>query len=661
MGISVDLLGQIYVVGGYDGVSGILGYINTLEKYDPTTDTWYVKSPSPVYRNAPGFTFSPTTGKFYLAGGYYEDVFKDVYEYDPIKDLWTPKTSMQIPRFCGKLAAANGKIYSIGGFTTDGTAVSAIEEYDPLANTWILKSTLPTPRGCEDVVTAPNGKIYVIGGHLDYTGGNAEVSVVEIYDPSSNTWDVGFSMPTPKSIFSLSLNSQGNIYAIGGLLGGSPLNTVEEYNINNNIWTAKTSLPVALMHAGAALGSDGKVYVIGGQTSSSQAVNTNYAGFAPDVSSINLSVPLFKQTDPLWGGYEYDSANKWSQNPTISAWGCALTSAAMVFKYHGYHKLPDGTNLDPGTLNSWLKTQKDGYVRNGLVNWLALSRLSKLAKEENGLGFNALEYHRVNGYNSEKLTDDINNGNPGILGVPGHFVVAKGVEGDTFNINDPFYDRTTLESYDNTFNSLGTYVPSSTDLSYIMLVVDDDIDISLTDSNNVATGSASVQEPLDNDSGDGTSGEPLNIFYLPKPTSGEYSLNLSSNSDQNYQLDVYFYDEEGNVKILNLSGFVSDFNDDNFEINFDKDDLSNSLLHSDIYNLRFDLGVLLNSGDIKNRGIYQSFISKLNSYEKAKDTKTKLNILNAMTNETNAQRGKGLTELAHQIILDNINSIIDLL
>jgi hypothetical protein len=67
----------------------------------------------------------------------------------------------------------------------------------------------------------------------------------------------------------------------------------------------------------------------------------------------------------------------------------------MVFKYNGVKKLPNGKELNPDTLNNWLITQKDGYIGNGMVNWLALSRLSKQAISINNITeFDALEYNR---------------------------------------------------------------------------------------------------------------------------------------------------------------------------------------------------------------------------------------------------------------------------
>ncbi len=168
----------------------------------------------------------------------------------------------------------------------------------------------------------------------------------------------------------------------------------------------------------------------------------------------DLNVPLLRQTDPLWGAQVYDSASRWSPaHATISDWGCAETSAAMILQYYGITKLPNNINLDPGTLNTWLKNQPDGYIGNGLLNWLAISRLSKLAKTNNpNFIYDALEYRRK-GIDKVSLTDDINAGQPDILEEPGHFIVGKGINADTFNINDPYYYNTRTELKNSAYNN----------------------------------------------------------------------------------------------------------------------------------------------------------------------------------------------------------------
>lgn len=295
------------------------------------------------------------------------------------------------------------------------------------------------------------------------------------------------------------------------------------------------------------------------------------------IPTFNLNVPLLKQTSNPWKSQVYDSANKWAPtNSTINSWGCALTSGAMILKYHGINKLPNGTNLNPGTLNSWLKSQKDGYIGTGWVNWLALSRLSKLAKSINNItAFDALQYNRTGIGDKNKLTADINNLLPDILEVPGHFIVAKGINGATFNINDPYYNINTLNDYSNTFSTLGTYTPSYTDLSYIMLSTDPNITIVLKNSNGNTVGESFIQQPLVNDDNPPQANSTIKIFYLPTPNGGNYTLQLSSSSKQNYSLNVYFYNIAGEVKIINIKGDLNKNKQDNFVLNFDKNKLKN--------------------------------------------------------------------------------------
>ncbi|MDP3987944.1 MAG: C39 family peptidase [Candidatus Levybacteria bacterium] len=299
------------------------------------------------------------------------------------------------------------------------------------------------------------------------------------------------------------------------------------------------------------------------------------------VRSINndLEVLKLKQTWDPWGTLVYNSANVWSPlKPTISDWGCALTSAAMILQYHGINKLPDYQPLDPRTLNDWLKNEKDGYVGDGFVNWLAISRLSKLAKEANGItSFDALEFSRVNGSDSGQLTTDLNNLQPDILEEPGHFIVAKGINGDTFNINDPYYDRLTLnDSYSNTFLSLGRYVPSSTNLSYIMMTANQGIDIELKNSLGNSVGAQFLQQGLINESDGALKGKPLKFLYFPKPPSGNYKVFLKAAKTQEYNLGIFLYDINGEVNKIDYYGMVGPKTFDSFDTNFNQDDQSKS-------------------------------------------------------------------------------------
>lgn len=246
----------------------------------------------------------------------------------------------------------------------------------------------------------------------------------------------------------------------------------------------------------------------------------------------------------------------------------------MIFNYYGLTRLPDGTQLNPGSLNTWLKIQTDGYINNGLVNWIALTRLSKLAKSINNSSFDALEFTRIP-FNSTILTNDLKSNQPDILDLPGHFVVAKSIVGETFGINDPYYpSRTTLNDYGNTAKYLIKFTPSNTDLSYILITTRSDIQIDLKDNKLNSVGEFSIQDPIQNsENNNQMSGPLLKTYFLNRPNDKNYMMNISSNITQFYNLTLYFYDVNGNVRILNQKGIVGRHDSDKVSIKFDKNNL----------------------------------------------------------------------------------------
>jgi hypothetical protein len=149
-------------------------------------------------------------------------------------------------------------------------------------------------------------------------------------------------------------------------------------------------------------------------------VDTTFDNFSLTSNTINsnsLNLPDIKQYSSPWGLMEYNSATNWySSDPTITRWGCALTSASMVLQYHGHDVFPD-------TLNSWLLNQPDGYIGNGYLNWLAVSRYSLQNQSPSS---SPLEFRLFNEPNDPHLKQDINNDQPVIVRVPGHFVTVKG-------------------------------------------------------------------------------------------------------------------------------------------------------------------------------------------------------------------------------------------
>ena len=171
-----------------------LFYYGTHYEYDPETDIYTQKADAP-YETRWG-TCALVNNKIYVIGGYkYGGGFTTNYneEYDPSSDSWTLKTPLPIynPPFPGLYGTTrenpviNGKIYV--AFGKDGSEFYTTNYvYDPLKDEWQEKGHGMSPRdgvGCAVV----NNKLYVVGGrnNLDSPFG---LKYLEVYDPNNDTY-----------------------------------------------------------------------------------------------------------------------------------------------------------------------------------------------------------------------------------------------------------------------------------------------------------------------------------------------------------------------------------------------------------------------------------------------------------------------------------------
>ena len=208
--------GKIYAIGGNPATWRKT--LATVEEYDPATDTWTKKADMPFPRD--WLSTCVVGGKIYAIGGsevdedtFYHRAQKSVQEYDPSTDTWTVKTDMQKSRRSFDCVVLDEKIYTVGGY------VSFEEMYDPETDTWMEKEPMPVLRTGSTANTV-NGKIYVFGGDEDdYYG--PPTFVVYVYDPESDGWTILDPMPYGQLLASSSV-VDGKIYIIGGTNNAYP-------------------------------------------------------------------------------------------------------------------------------------------------------------------------------------------------------------------------------------------------------------------------------------------------------------------------------------------------------------------------------------------------------------------------------------------------------
>lgn len=162
--------GKLYLYGGYRGPS----HLTLMTCYDITTDTWSAKTPSTLGRAY--CTSCVIDGKMYVVGGALTgelDVSNTLQRYDPVTNSWSLLAN--VPASLGGGACCNygNRLYLFGGYNTGGTLTS-IRVYDPLTDQW---SSLPNLTHYRRFARA-----YPIGDRVYLHAGNAPAdSHLQIY------------------------------------------------------------------------------------------------------------------------------------------------------------------------------------------------------------------------------------------------------------------------------------------------------------------------------------------------------------------------------------------------------------------------------------------------------------------------------------------------
>lgn len=175
--------------------------------------------------------------------------------------VWASAASIPSASYGLGGAFVGGKFYAISGFATPRLAI-----YNPGSNTWTSGASLPADSGYNlrqyFGSAVVDGKIYVVGGD---TGGSGDRNTLYRYDPAANNWAVLAPMPLGGRYALGAAAINGKIYAVGGysISSSSYLARLEVYDPASNSWTTKAPMPVPV--ASALVGAiNGRLLVAGG-------------------------------------------------------------------------------------------------------------------------------------------------------------------------------------------------------------------------------------------------------------------------------------------------------------------------------------------------------------------------------------------------------------
>lgn len=248
--------GRIYVAGGL-GVSrgGEPIVLSSFEAYDNALGEWrkLPELPEPRHHAA----VAALDGKVYIMGGYTDLQFTPsdkVFVYDTASGRWSQGVPLPEPLGAGGAAVLDDTVYFVGGA---GSAKAPVARVFALhGERWIAKNEMPTPRE-HLAVAATDAFLYAVGGRFPIT------DAAERYDPDSDSWATIAPKPTPRGGIAGAGVAGRFACAAGGEDPSRTYADAECYDEQSGQWRVLPPLGVPRHGVGAAAG-DGTFYVVGG-------------------------------------------------------------------------------------------------------------------------------------------------------------------------------------------------------------------------------------------------------------------------------------------------------------------------------------------------------------------------------------------------------------
>lgn len=291
---------------------------NVFYAFDTMTNTFTQKADYPGTPNRRGAMSFDIGGKGYLAGGAVSGTnacttevgcfTSNVYEYDPVTDVWVTKTNMPKAIVFGSAISHNGKGYAGLGEIYGGTiALGRLKspfwyEYNPVTDVWTAMQNymnLDTYFNtvAESSIAKINDEIYIFGGRSKGIYNNYQDNITK-YNVTTNTWSSVNDDPGKNRTEAAGFYVNGKIY-IGGGEDSEELTDFWEYDIATDAWIQKANLPTTHTQR-ACVELNGKGYFIGGYGKSISSTMSNpNANYLNTVLEYDPATDVFTEKEPL--------------------------------------------------------------------------------------------------------------------------------------------------------------------------------------------------------------------------------------------------------------------------------------------------------------------------------------------------------------------------
>lgn len=263
---------------------------------------WESRSPMPVKRSniaAASMEIGDTTWIYTFMGldstKIWSGIQLDAYKYNTVSDTWYPIAD--VPDTEGRLAASatafDGKIYLIGGYKVyqSGNEYTSprVDIYDPATNSWSLGDSVPFRTDDHVQVSFRDSVFYLVSGWSQQTNTRR----VQIYDPVQDSWSLASDISGP-GLFGHSGSISGDtlLYLDGVRISGFNfvldnrvwMGVINGANVTSINWTSLGTHPGAKVYRGGGFTYGHRIIFTGG---TNNAYNIDGIGYnnQPSVES----------------------------------------------------------------------------------------------------------------------------------------------------------------------------------------------------------------------------------------------------------------------------------------------------------------------------------------------------------------------------------------
>jgi hypothetical protein len=223
------LVGELYVTGGFSGA--LRGFLSSVEKYTLSCDTWSAVAPLPTarYQHATVAVGSA----MYVLGGIAKNVGStaSILKFDSTQGMWSLVEPMPVARRNHAACAIGSDIYVFGGESRSAEHQTSVFKYNTKSTTWSMPEPMPLRCSCHSVSVLDGDQVYIVGAGDDGKG-------VLRFHTASGVWS---------TLGATSNDKHGcATFVVGGCLyvagGDGNLSRVERYDATTDTWRAVANM-----------------------------------------------------------------------------------------------------------------------------------------------------------------------------------------------------------------------------------------------------------------------------------------------------------------------------------------------------------------------------------------------------------------------------------